>query len=88
MRTVRDLARLEKLRAMPDMGPMEYAEAYSWIHFLRHGPTQIRDLLPAYLAQPHLRPQKNLAWQLAQRLGNVDEAWRRHMEFPLPMARR
>ena len=46
-----DLARLERLRQMPEMGPMEYAESWSWIRFLLSGPPEVRDLLPKYLAQ-------------------------------------
>jgi hypothetical protein len=44
-----DLARLEKLKGVDQMGRPEYQEAWAWVHFMLHGDAKARQVLLAYL---------------------------------------
>lgn len=44
-----DLARLEKLKAVDQMGRPEYQEAWAWVHFMLHGDAKSRKVLLDYL---------------------------------------
>ncbi len=44
-----DLARLEKLKAVDQMGRPEYQEAWAWVHFMLHGDPKARQVLLAHL---------------------------------------
>jgi hypothetical protein len=49
--TVPDLAALERLRELGEMGRNEYRDAWAWVHFLLHGGDEPRAALRGYLAQ-------------------------------------
>lgn len=44
-----DLARLEKLKGVDQMGRPEYQEAWAWVHFMLHGDAKARKALLDYL---------------------------------------
>lgn len=44
-----DLARLEKLKGVDQMGRPEYQEAWAWVHFMLHGDAKARQVLMSYL---------------------------------------
>lgn len=44
-----DLARLEKLKSVDQMGRPEYQEAWAWVHFMLHGDAKTRQVLLAHL---------------------------------------
>jgi hypothetical protein len=44
-----DLARLEKLKSVDQMGRPEYQEAWAWVHFMLHGDAKARQVLLTYL---------------------------------------
>lgn len=44
-----DLRRLEKLSSMNEMDGGDYRESWAWVHFLLHGPIEVRQVLSDYL---------------------------------------
>ncbi len=44
-----NLQRLEALEDLSDMGEEEYREAWAWVHFMLHGPQEVRQVLSDYL---------------------------------------
>jgi hypothetical protein len=44
-----DLVRLESLSDLPQMGADEYRESWAWVHFMLHGPGEVRQVLSDYL---------------------------------------
>jgi hypothetical protein len=47
-----DLARLETLKSVRDMTPLDYRESWAWIHYLLNSTPADKKVLLAYLAQP------------------------------------
>jgi len=77
-----DLARLERLKRMQEMGALEYAESWSWIHLCMHGPQELRGVLRAYLSalgQP--RSQAQLSEYIGRRLKDPQAAWLHHFDL-------
>ena len=71
-----DLRRLQGIRNMQQMGPLEYAEAWSWVHFLMSGPAEGRGLLQDYIAELRVDPQAmSLPDRFATRLWNPQARW-------------
>jgi hypothetical protein len=46
-----DLARLERLKRLEDMGGRDYRDAWAWVHFLMHGPPAAQEALHNYLSE-------------------------------------
>jgi hypothetical protein len=44
-----NLRRLEVLEELSDMGEDEYRESWAWVHFMLHGPRDVRQVLSDYL---------------------------------------
>jgi hypothetical protein len=44
------LERLEAIQDLSQMGPVEYEEAWAWVHFLLHGPPTVQSCLANYLS--------------------------------------
>lgn len=44
------IGRLERLKTMSQMGIVEYAEGWSWVHLLMEGPKASRHVIPEYLS--------------------------------------
>lgn len=67
-----DLKRLERLEAVGEMQRVDYEQAWAWIHFLMHGPSQgrsvLRDHLQALADQPRVEP---LSSRLKRRIPNA-----------------
>lgn len=79
LRRVPDLARLEQLGHMSDMGAREYREAWSWVHFLLHGPPEARNELRTYLERiRELTPPGRLSEHLESRFADLDRAYISH----------
>lgn len=64
-----DLARLENIKNVPDMTPMEYRESWAWVHLMLTGRPEARKVLLDYLHQlretptpPALRPRLTTLW--------------------------
>jgi hypothetical protein len=71
-----DLARLERLQRMQDMGMLEYAEAWSWVYLCMQGPEEVRGVLRSYvgsLKQP--RSQLRLSAEIGRRLHDPEASW-------------
>ncbi len=55
-----DLARLEKLKSVDQMGRPEYQEAWAWVHFMLHGEPKARQVLLAHLQALRTTPTPGL----------------------------
>lgn len=44
-----NLAKLEAAEDLSDMGAHEYRESWAWVHFMLHGPPEVRQVLADYL---------------------------------------
>ncbi len=55
-----DLARLEKLKAVDQMGRPEYQEAWAWVHYMLTGDSKGRAVLLAYLQSLRTTPTPGL----------------------------
>lgn len=69
---VPNLAELERLRDLSEMGRNEYRDAWAWVHFLLHGGKESQEVLRSYLRQ--------LA--VGQDPGPLSEHLRRNIEDP------
>jgi hypothetical protein len=77
---VPDLATLEKLDQVQQMGRPQYQEAWAWVHLMLRGSPEGRELLLGYLQQ--LRgsaPPERLQPKLAKLYPNPGEALSRHL---------
>jgi hypothetical protein len=73
-----DLARLEGLKNMPEMGPMEYAESWAWVHLLLNGSPESRSLFQAYLANLRQPGSATLSSSLSRGMPDLESVWREH----------
>ena len=90
LRTVRWTARLgqvpplEQLEAVRDLSEMtrgHYRQAWSWVHFMLHGPPEARDELVRYLADIRaLVPPGQLSHRLRSRLPNLERQFTQHFK--------
>jgi len=70
-----NLCRLEQLRPTADMDQNDYAEAWSWVHFLLHTRPESRDLLRRYLRDLRREGQAEpISLRLRQKWGDVTPA--------------
>lgn len=74
-----DLAGLERIGSLSDMGATQYRHAWAWVHFMLHGPAEAHDELVSYLAaiQSH-SPPGVLSDRLRKRIPDLDERFREH----------
>lgn len=74
-----DLAELERVGSLSNMGATQYRHAWAWVHFMLHGPAEAHDELVSYLAaiQSH-SPPGILSDRLRQRIPDLDERFREH----------
>jgi hypothetical protein len=63
---------LEQCGEMQQMQAAEYRDAWAWVHFLLHGPSELRDEFVAYLADIERGSPTNL---LSERLTRRDPHW-------------
>ncbi|MCA8996543.1 MAG: hypothetical protein KDA80_06155 [Planctomycetaceae bacterium] len=60
-----DLRRLEQLGSLREMDGDDYRESWAWVHFMMHGPPEVRQVLADYLYDIQ---HGNLAGKLSDRL--------------------
>ena len=73
------LTQLESIRQLEQMGADEYRDAWSWVHFMLHGPPEARAALTSYLAEiaNHAPPQP-LSARLDASLPQAERIYLRH----------
>jgi hypothetical protein len=78
-----NISRLERLKTMSQLGVIEYAEGWSWVHLLMRGSKEQRQIIPHYLAD--LR-KGNSAESIAERIEstgiNPARSWTTHHRTP------
>ncbi len=81
-----DMARLESLTQVKQMGSPEYREAWAWVHFMLHSTPEAKRVLRNYLAQLKTNPNPGaLAPRLAELFPSPEEALKKHLlELDVP----
>ena len=73
------LDKLEKKEDISDMGGTEYRNAWAWVHFMLHGPTQAHDELVRFLADIQARtPPGLMSYRLKRRLPDLERRFSNH----------
>ncbi len=73
------MERLEDLKQLEQMGAAQYREAWSWVHFMLHGPPEARDELTRFLQDiAALTPPGNLSQRLRRRLPDLERQYLDH----------
>jgi len=73
------LPQLERLASLQEMGSDEYRQAWSWVHFMLHGPEPARRALQEYLESIRRHePPMPLSQSLARKLGSPERALAAH----------
>jgi len=73
------LEELERLANLDDMGRDEYRNAWSWVHFLLHGPREAQDELVRYLADLAAGSDAGrLSQRLRRRLPDLNRRYAEH----------
>jgi hypothetical protein len=85
-----NLARLEQLGQVQQMTPLEYREAWAWVHLMLRDKPEAKAVLLAYLGQLRSNPAPGpLQPALAKVFPNPEEALEKHVEqLELTMAER
>jgi hypothetical protein len=74
-----DLGRLERRDRMQQMGPLDYAESWSWVHWLLNGPPPVQEVFGKYLADLRLDPTaRGLDDRLRQLGSDPTRSWAEH----------
>jgi hypothetical protein len=74
------LTRLEQLTEVSQMTPLEYREAWAWVHLMLHERPEAKQVLLAYLQQLRTNPNPGpLQPRLAGVFPNPEEALERHL---------
>jgi len=72
---------LEKKSSMGDMGRGAYRDAWSWVHFMLHGPTEAHDELRRFLADIRAStPPGLLSERLPRRIPRLEHRWAAHFK--------
>ncbi len=73
------LEHLESFTTIAQMGPDEYRDAWSWVHFMLHGPPEAQQALLQYFAQvARHEPPTPLSAALAERIASPQQAFADH----------
>jgi Protein of unknown function (DUF1570) len=73
------LAELEVMDGLEDMGRDEYRDAWAWVHFMLHGPSEAREELVRYLGELHAGGEAGrLSDRLRRRLPNLNRRVAEH----------
>jgi hypothetical protein len=68
------LETLERFERLEEMGTTEYRDAWAWVHFMLHGPSEGREELVGYLRNiAALSPPGDLSARLRRRMPNLEE---------------
>jgi hypothetical protein len=75
-----DLARLEGLTQVQQMTPVEYREAWAWVHLMLHDSPEAKTVLTSYLQQLRANNSSNtLGSRLAAVYSSPDEGFAKHL---------
>lgn len=79
------LLALEAKRDVEEMTASDYRDAWSWVHFMLHGPPEAREELLDFLRdiQAGAAPGR-LSERLQRRLPDLDERWSQHFRWLKP----
>jgi hypothetical protein len=81
------LERLESIHDLEQMKPEQYRAAWSWVHYLLHGPTAARREFRAYLSDiAHHTPPGQLVSRLQQRISDLPRSYADHFQQLQPYA--
>jgi hypothetical protein len=73
------LVGLETKGSVEEMSAADYRDAWSWVHFMLHGPTAAHEELVSYLTDIHeMTPPGRLSQRLSRRIPSLEEAWVEH----------
>jgi hypothetical protein len=73
------LERLEQLTDLEEMGSGQYREAWSWVHFMLHGPAAAREELTGFLRDIAARtPPGDLSVRLRRRIPDLEQQYVEH----------
>jgi hypothetical protein len=80
------MERLESLTKLKEMGPEEYRQSWSWVHFMLHGPIEAQTVLADYLASisRHEPPKMPLSESLRIAIPDVERAFKSHFRRQHP----
>jgi hypothetical protein len=74
-----DLAALEKIGDLKDMGKSDYEDAWAWVHFMLHGPAEARgELLATLDAIKKNTPPGRLSERLQGKFGDAPSWLKQH----------
>ena len=77
--TYTKMEKLERVGDLSRMGGSEYRNAWAWVHFMLHGPTEAHDELVRFLADIQAQtPPGLLSRRLAQRLPDLERRFAQH----------
>jgi hypothetical protein len=75
------MEKLEDLDSLKAMGHREYRDAWAWVHFMLHGPTEARDELVRFLTDIQAAtPPGRLSERLQRRLPRVERQFAEHFK--------
>lgn len=76
------MQQLESLTELRQMGPEEYKHAWSWVHFMLHGPPQARQVLIDYITSisRHEPPKLPLSESLRASIPDLERAYKDHFK--------
>jgi len=75
-----DLAKLERMKEVDEMGPAQYREAWAWVHLMLHSKPEARTALLSYLQQLRgSRPPGPLGPKLARVFPDMEGEMTRHL---------
>jgi len=78
---VPDIESLERMSDLSQMTRTKYRHAWSWVHFMLHGPQEAREELTQYLATIQaLTPPGQLSSRLRRRLPNLRQEFAGHFK--------
>jgi hypothetical protein len=74
-----DLAELEQIGDLSEMGSTQYRHAWAWVHFMLHGPAEAHDELVSFLAAIQSQsPPGVLSDRLQKRIPDLEGRFREH----------
>lgn len=74
-----DLKTLESKTALREMDAADYRESWAWVHFMLHGPIEVRQILADYLYDVEQGHPAGLLGVRLQQLPNLDDQLVRHL---------
>jgi hypothetical protein len=76
-----ELARLEAIGTLQQMGSREYREAWAWVHYMLHGPSSAHQVLIGFLQSlQNGQVSPPISEQLAAQSSNLAGSFRQHFQ--------